>query len=185
MSNNPQTTLNELQQTLKSVQQLRRSTWTSVLLMSVGVAVVIGSFVYSISRLRPLENQISQKKDEIKKLEGRIEELRKTTQALLPNEFTGKFGILLETDGEKDGGLESAKINVYEKGKDHGFDPVYIFNDADGYKTVAVFDNREKAKEKFPLAQKVNPTAAIKDFSAFCPNPKWVDEGGYFDCLKK
>src|SRR5262245_50254025 len=75
------------------------------------------------------------------------------------NDFTGKFGILLETDKEKDGGLESAKRNVHEKGKDRGFDPVYIFSDADGYKTVAVFDNREKAKEKLSVAKKVNTTA--------------------------
>lgn len=182
----------ELKQPLKSVQQLRYSALTSVILMSIGVVVIIGSFVYSINRLGPLKRQIAQKQDElnkleeqkqdeIKKLEERIKELRK----LLPNDFTGKFGILLETDKEKDGGLESAKTNVYEKGKDRGFDPVYIFSDADGYKTVAVFDNRESAKEKLSLAKKVNTTAEIKDFSVFCVTPKWVDDGGYFDCSKK
>lgn len=149
--------------------------------MLIGVAVVVGSVVYSAISLRNLEGQITQKREEVKALEEKINELRETTRRLLPNDFTGKFGILLETD-EK---LEWAKTNVYEKGKDNGFDPVYIFKDTDGYKTVAVFDSRESAKEKLPLAKKVNPTSEIIDFSVLCSTPKWVDDSGYFDCLKQ
>lgn len=197
MSNNPQTTLSELQQTLKSVQQLRRSTWASVLLMLVGVAVVIGSLVYSINTLSPLQNQIAQKQDEIKKLEERIKELRKTTEALLPNGFTGKWGIPLETNTK----LEEAKDNVFEKGKKYGFDSVYVFKvtgkkmcfeaGPECYRPVAVFDSREKAEENRSLALKANPSAnEVHPFDEFCPNPKWIDEGGYensgyYDCLKK
>jgi cell division protein FtsB len=189
MSENTQTKLNELQNSLDTFQQFRHSVWASIFLMLIGVVFVIGSVYYSITRLQPLESQIAQKQneiaqktDEINKLEERIKELKKTTQSLLPNNFTGKFGIPLETDTE----LKDAKINVYEKGKDNGFDPVYIFKVADGYRTVAIFDSWEKAREKKPLAEKVNATAnEIVEFKEFCSNPKWAEEGGYFDCLKE
>lgn len=189
MSENTQIKLNELQNSLKTFQQFRHSVWASIFLMLIGTVFVIGSVYYSITRLQPLEGQIAQKqdeiaqkKDEINKLEVRIKELKKTTQALLPNDFTGKFGIPLETD-EK---LEWAKTNVYEKGKDRGFDSVYIFKDDNGYRTVAVFDSREKARGNLPLAMQVNKTAnEIKDFSVWCSNPKWIEDGGYFNCLKE
>lgn len=204
MSESKQPILNELQQTLKSVNQLRYSASVSVILMLIGVAVVIGSFIYSINKLRPLEiqvaqieNQVAQKQSEIKDLEERIKELKKTTQALLPNGFTGKFGIPLETDAK----LVDAKKNVFEKGKKYGFDSVYVFKMAgkdmcfdegpECYRTVAVFDSWEQADKKKPLALKANPTAdEIHPFDEFCPTPKWIDEGGYensgyYDCLKK
>ena len=95
--------------------------------------------------------------------------------------FVGKFGIPLETDKE----LRDAKINVEDKGKANGFTSVYILKDADGYKTVAVFDSRKKAKENLPLAIKINKTAnEIKDFSEWCSNPKWIEADGYFNCLE-
>jgi hypothetical protein len=65
-----------------------------------------------------------------------------------PVNFAGKFAIPLETD-EK---LSDARINVEEKGKANSFTSVYILKDADGYKTVAVFDSREKAKENLPFS---------------------------------
>lgn len=322
MSDNNQTTLNELRQSLESVRQLRHSALASVVLMLIGVAIVIGSLIYSLTRLRPLERQIAQKQYEIQKSEERVTELNRNitelnekindlkgiSEALLPEgirrqaiilaldlkernfpfkmggrkpedggfdlsgfidyilsqpkigiikdpancnqsclmnrssimkattlgelmpgdlifyewehtmmylggekcigmiyqggieikdirfmkiigygkvpyseDFTGKFGIPLETDER----LDWAKTNVQEKGKANGFDKVYIFKDADGYRTVAVFDSWEKAKENLPLAIKVNKTAnEIKDFSVWCTKPKWIEEGGYFDCLK-
>jgi len=68
MSSNSQQ-LKELQYSLKLLQQLRGSTLFSTLLMVLGVAVVAGSFLYSITRLRPLEDQITQKQTELKAAE--------------------------------------------------------------------------------------------------------------------
>jgi cell division protein FtsB len=322
MSDSNQTTLNELRQSLESVRQLRYSALTSVVLMLAGGAIIVGSLVYSITRLRPLERQLAHKQDEIQKAEAKITEINRNivelnerinnlkgiTQALLPDgkrrqaiilaldlkerniqfkmggrqpeegfdlsgfivyilsqpqigiiknptlcdqpclmnnsgiikaatlaelkpgdlifyeynhtmmylggekcigmiyektieirdvhfgwkilgygkvpyaeDFTGKFGIPLETD-EK---LEWAKTNVHVKGKANGFDKVYVFKDADGYRTVAIFDSWGKANENLPLAIKVNKTAnEIKDFSVWCSTPRWIENGGYFDCLK-
>ena len=70
---NPQQ-LNDLRYSLKSVHQLRRSASFSILLMLVGITVVVGSFVYSITRLRPLERQIAQRQTDLKNTE---EEFRK------------------------------------------------------------------------------------------------------------
>lgn len=69
MSNGTPQQLNDLKDSLKSVQQLRRSASFSILLMATGITVVVGSFVYSITRLRPLEQQIAQRQMELKSAE--------------------------------------------------------------------------------------------------------------------
>lgn len=95
MSDYSQSTLNELRQSLKSVQQLRHSALISVVLMLAGVAIIIGSFIYSITRLRPLERQIAQNQQKIKeqekvsqeldsKLQNSRETLQKMTAILAP-----------------------------------------------------------------------------------------------------
>ena len=61
MSDVDDSSLTELRSSLQSVRQLRSSTVGSIILMAIGLAVVAGSFVYGISRLRPLQREISQK----------------------------------------------------------------------------------------------------------------------------
>lgn len=69
--------LDTLQDSLKSVHRLRRSTWASVLLMIIGVAIVIGSLAFSISRLRPLEHQVKVANSELDEIAHESIELRR------------------------------------------------------------------------------------------------------------
>lgn len=75
MSDNNPSLLDELRSSLTSFQQLRHSAVTSIILMLIGVAIIVGSFIYSVTRLRPLERQIKEK-------EARVEELDRTIDAL-------------------------------------------------------------------------------------------------------
>lgn len=86
MSNNPQQ-LKELQSSLKSVRQLGGSAFVSILLMVMGIAVVAGSFIYSITQLRPLEQQITEKRraldaveDQFNALSDKNDELRRESE---------------------------------------------------------------------------------------------------------
>jgi len=82
MSSDSPTPIDELQQSLRSVQQLRHSSLTSVLLMSVGLIVIIGSFIYSITRLRPLEHQITDKQHELTELQINVEKLKEEREKI-------------------------------------------------------------------------------------------------------
>lgn len=67
--------LNELQQSLGVVRQLRRSGWISVFLMIIGVAVIVGSFIYSLAKLRPLERQVNEKQKQLQNAETELSRL--------------------------------------------------------------------------------------------------------------
>lgn len=81
MSDNNQSRLNELTQSLRAVQQLRKSAFISIILLLTGVAIIIGTFIYSITKLRSLERQISQKQQKIKEQEELSQELEKKLQS--------------------------------------------------------------------------------------------------------
>lgn len=59
--------VSELQQSLDAVRKLGQSSLSSIILMLIGCFVIGASFLYSITRLRPLEQQIAQKQAEIEK----------------------------------------------------------------------------------------------------------------------
>lgn len=63
------TPVDDLRRSLNSLNQLRRSALTSVFLMALGGVIVLGSMVYSLTQLRPLEEQITSKQRELEELE--------------------------------------------------------------------------------------------------------------------
>jgi len=81
MESESQPPLSELQQSLNSVHKLQRSSWASVLLLITGGAFVVASFVYSITRLRPLERQIASAQKEFERLQDRSKELSRANDA--------------------------------------------------------------------------------------------------------
>jgi myosin heavy subunit len=111
--------LNELQHSLKSVQQLRRSTLTSVLLMSLGVASILGAFLYSVTRLRPLERQINEKQQRLKDLEEKrttLERETKEAEAKLANALKA-FEEISQRKAETEHILENAKEELKDLAK--------------------------------------------------------------------
>jgi len=64
--------VSELQQSLDSVRKLGQSSLSSIILMMIGFLVIGASFLYSITRLRPLEQQIAQKQAELRDVQTRI-----------------------------------------------------------------------------------------------------------------
>src|ERR1041384_2383711 len=83
MSSDKSSALPELQDTLKSVQQLRRTSSISILLTTLGVITIVAAFFYSITRLRPLENQINEKQQKLVSLQGDINKLEGARDDLL------------------------------------------------------------------------------------------------------
>jgi len=82
MSNHNPSPLNDLQKSLNAVQQLRYSSVASILLMSIGIAVIAGSLYYSITRLEPLERQIAEKQAEFIKLESEVKKKKESLEQL-------------------------------------------------------------------------------------------------------
>lgn len=79
----PNTSLvDELQQSLSTLQQIGRSTRASILMMIGGVLIVVASFIYSITRLQPLERQINQKQETIRNLDQGIGKLKQDKAAV-------------------------------------------------------------------------------------------------------
>jgi hypothetical protein len=50
---------------LETVNELQRSSWTSITFLVIGALVVIGSFVFSLTQLNPLKRQVDEKKAEL------------------------------------------------------------------------------------------------------------------------
>jgi len=82
MKNNSVTEIAGLEDSLKSMRQFRRSAWSSVLLMILGVVTVIGSFIFSITRLQPLERQIAEKQTELRAVEAEFNDLADKSNVL-------------------------------------------------------------------------------------------------------
>jgi hypothetical protein len=81
------TPIEELQRSLGSLDQLRQSALASMLLMVVGAVIVVGALVYSVTQLRPLEQQVAAK-------QGEVFELEETARVLLQR----KDSLLQESD---------------------------------------------------------------------------------------
>src|SRR5437764_14161415 len=58
-----------LVESLDSVRQLTRFAWLSIFMMLFGSMIVVGSFAYSVTRLRPLEKQVSERQAQVQELE--------------------------------------------------------------------------------------------------------------------
>ncbi|HEX2189937.1 MAG TPA: hypothetical protein VHG51_13615 [Longimicrobiaceae bacterium] len=71
--------LAELRQALASVQKLRRSALPSILLMAAGVALLLGSVAYSLTRLRPLEREVQALEGQVAAKQRELRELEETT----------------------------------------------------------------------------------------------------------
>jgi hypothetical protein len=72
MSNNNPPAQNTLRDSLRTLKEFERSALVSVLLMIIGAAVVIGSFVLALTQLRRLEKQISDRQSQLKTAEERL-----------------------------------------------------------------------------------------------------------------
>lgn len=72
----------ELQQALESLRTFRQSSLSSIVLMLIGFLVIGASFLYSITRLRPLEQQIAQKQADLSDLQTKVgDETKKLDEA--------------------------------------------------------------------------------------------------------
>lgn len=89
MSSNSSSTnsYSELEKSLAAIHKMQRSSSTSVVLMLLGMVIIIGSLIFSVSRLAPLEAQIKEKKEQIAQSTKDIEDLEKKKNLLtLENE---------------------------------------------------------------------------------------------------
>jgi chromosome segregation ATPase len=82
MSPTASPTVHDLRRSLSSMQELRRSAIISMLLMSVGLAVLIGGIVYTGDRLGVLEKQTAELNAQITTLKARAAELNAETAIL-------------------------------------------------------------------------------------------------------
>lgn len=118
--------VSELQQSLDLVRKLGQSSLSSIILMLIGFFVIGASFLYSITRLRPLEQQIAQKQAEIEKKTLGLKQLdEKITQAnnkLI--EINNKLAVAEESlkkiaSGAKDPAAEARRtLQVVSKASD-------------------------------------------------------------------
>lgn len=109
MSSNSPHQFNELQSSLTVVRKLQSSASTSILLMVLGIAVVVGSFIYSITRLRPLEHKITQRQLELKAIEEEFRVLSDKNDELRHD--TENAQAQLETTRKE---VNSALVNLEE-----------------------------------------------------------------------
>lgn len=72
----------ELQQLEQALQQLNRSSRGSILMMLIAALALIGSLVYSATRLAPLERDIAEKKAQIAGFDQRLATLKASEQQL-------------------------------------------------------------------------------------------------------
>jgi cell division protein FtsL len=77
MSDNSPATVDELRSSLVTFHELRRSALTAIILMLIGAVIIVGSFIYSFTKLRPLERQIFQTERQIAQNQEEIQQ--KTT----------------------------------------------------------------------------------------------------------
>jgi hypothetical protein len=75
MNNTNPALVSDLQRSLDSVRKLSKSSRSSIVLMLIGFFVIGASLIYSVTRLRPLEQQIAQKQGEIQKKTAALQEL--------------------------------------------------------------------------------------------------------------
>lgn len=103
--------LSELNTSLELLRKLHHSTSSSIMLMVIGFGVIAGSFVYSITRLRPLETEVAQKQDQIKKLTDDLKELQDKISAAHEelDETTQKLAIAKKALADAKASLNSSE----------------------------------------------------------------------------
>jgi len=79
---NTQETFHDLEAALAKVSKFRASSFTSIALMVIGVGVIIAAVIFSIGRLRPLEEQADQLRAETAALKAQAAELTQQTEQL-------------------------------------------------------------------------------------------------------
>ena len=72
---NTQETFHDLEAALSKISKFRTSSFTSIALMVVGVGVIVAAVIFSIGRLRPLEEQADQLRTETAALKTQSAEL--------------------------------------------------------------------------------------------------------------
>lgn len=103
--------LEDLHSSLKSLSVLRSSAFVSISLMTIGVAVIVAAFVYSVTRLQPLEKQIEGKRQELSTLEKQKDEKQKDLDATM-QELNRRKDELLTFKLEAD-----AKVSIKDQPK--------------------------------------------------------------------
>ena len=73
----------ELEAALASLRKVSRSSIGSIVLLALGIFVVVGALVFSLTRLRPLERAVSAKRDTLTELSRQVEDLRVRKAALV------------------------------------------------------------------------------------------------------
>ena len=86
---------NELQQLEQSLQQLSRNSRGSIVMVLIGACSLVGSLVYSATRLAPLERDIADKRQQIASFDQRLAELS-ASEAALQQQITDASSRLAE-----------------------------------------------------------------------------------------
>jgi len=79
---NTQETFEDLEAALSKLSKFRASSFTSIALMVIGVGVIIAAVIFSVGRLRPLEEQADQLRTETAALKTQSAELTRETEQL-------------------------------------------------------------------------------------------------------
>src|SRR5262249_36908229 len=142
---------------LSELRHLRHSSVASVLLMLTGVAVIVGSLYYSVTRLEPLQRQIDEKQGALAKLEDEIKEKRASLDQMEKEiQVKRKFlGVISTSIGVP---AESASTTAFERRGNTNLE--YFLKDVDQEKVLnAIKDLGFNAKSTAPVGN--TPTNAI------------------------
>jgi prefoldin subunit 5 len=85
----------ELQQLEQSLQQLSRNSRGSIIMILIGACALVGSLVYSATRLAPLERDIAAKRQQIAGFDQRLAQLS-ASEAALQQQITDSSARLAE-----------------------------------------------------------------------------------------
>ena len=72
----------ELEKSLSTISELKTSSRSSLAMVLVGVLMLVGSSLYSFTRLKPLEEKIQAKRVELANAEEKLRDIEQKTQAL-------------------------------------------------------------------------------------------------------
>src|SRR6185503_1099795 len=157
MSQINQSPVENLQESLSAIHRLSHSSTTSMMLMLIGLVVIAGSFLYSITRLKPLERQISEKQEALNTLEGEITDKR-TLLEQLEKEIAEKKKFLQVISTSLGVPVESASTAAFEQ---RGKTTVeYFLKDVDQEKVLSAIQDLGFAVKRIdPIGN--TPTNAI------------------------
>lgn len=113
--NSSTNSFSELEKSLAAINKMQRSSSTSVVLMLLGMVIIIGSLIFSVSKLAPLEAQIKEKQEQIAQSTKDIEDLEKKKNLLtLENEQLLAKNTILKSRPIPVDTNDSEKIRVEE-----------------------------------------------------------------------